>query len=254
MIGSAIVVIIPESWTRGVMRRRLRLPNTAAAALLAAFAISARAPAEPVSSWPDSFLGRVEALAVIQTLNADLLAGRSATSTLEKWCADHRMAPEPKVVARLAPGQQKPPSDEQRRRLRVAADEPVKYRRVQLSCGAHILSEADNWYVPARLTPEMNRLLEETDAPFGKVVQPLQPFRRTFAVDLRWSPLPDGWEQKPQDRIMTERPPGERLAAPRELFEHRAVLYTADQQPISEVKETYTSEILDFDAAAVRAP
>jgi len=44
----------------------------------------------------------------------------------------------------------------------------VKYRRVQPSCGDHILSEADNWYVPRRLTPEMNRLLETTDVPFGR--------------------------------------------------------------------------------------
>ncbi len=234
---------MPRGWNR--LRR--------VAAALACLAITAPAPAEPLSGWPDTFVGRVEALALIQTLNATLLGSRSATLALEKWCADHKMAPEPKVIARVAPGVDKPPSDEQRRRLRVGADEPVKYRRVQLSCGPHILSEADNWYVPARLTPDMNRLLETTDTPFGKVVQALKPFRQTFAVETRWSPLPDGWEQTPPDAVMNERSGGERLVAPRELFEHRAILYTADQQPFSEVKETYTSDVLDFDAVGVRA-
>ncbi|PWB82655.1 MAG: hypothetical protein C3F11_10790 [Methylocystaceae bacterium] len=207
--------------------------------------MSAPAPAEPLSHWPDGFLGRVEALAVIQTLNAGLLGGRSATLTLEKWCADHKMAAEPKVIARLVTGVEKPPSDEQRRRLRVAADEPVRYRRVQLSCGGHVLSEADNWYVPARLAPEMNRLLETTDTPFGKVVSALNPVRRTFAVETLWEPLPRGWEQ---ERAIAREELRGPLDAPRELFTHRAILYADDRQPISEVKETYTNEILGFDA------
>ncbi len=59
----------------------------------------------------------------------------------------------------------------------VANQELVKYRRVQLRYGVYILSEAENWYVPSRLTPEMNKLFETTDMPFGKVVLPLEPYR-----------------------------------------------------------------------------
>ena len=47
-------------------------------------------------------------------------------------------------------------------------------------CGSVVLSEADNWYVPSRLTPEMNRLLDTTDAPFGRVVQAVHFRRRTL--------------------------------------------------------------------------
>ena len=36
----------------------------------------------------------------------------------------------------------------------IGPDEPVAYRHVRLRCGDHVLSEADNWYVPSRLTPE----------------------------------------------------------------------------------------------------
>jgi hypothetical protein len=65
---------------------------------------------------------------------------------------------------------------------------------VRLICGGHVLSEADNWYVPARLTPEMNRVLEATDTAVGRVVQTLNFRRRTLSAKLLWSPLPQDWE------------------------------------------------------------
>jgi hypothetical protein len=223
--------------------------GVAGALLLAA--ACARAPAEPLA-FPDDLVGRLEALALVETLNAELLAGRSATLVLEKWCADHHMAAEPKIVAHVAPGAATPPSAEQRARLGVGPEERVAYRRVALACGTHTLSEADNWYVPSRLTPEMNRALETSDAPFGKVVAPLQPSRRNFSVELLWSPLPKGWESRTPAEIMRERPPGARLEAPHGVLEHRAIVVGGDGRPISEVRETYTKEILDFDAAAAQ--
>ena len=129
---------------------------------------------------PDTFLARVETLASIETLNADLLAGSSATRTLEHWCAVHAMAADPKLHAELVRGADAPLDEAGRRRLGLAAGEPVRYRRVRLTCGGHVLSEADNWYVPPRLTPEMNRLLDTTDTPFGKVVAALHFTRETW--------------------------------------------------------------------------
>ncbi len=111
----------------------------ACSAIVATSATSARA--QP-PHWPDTFLGRVEALAVMQTLNAMLLGSRSATLTLERWCADHAMAAEPKIVAQLVPGIEKPISPEQRQRLQVGPTEEVKYRRVRLLCGTRVLSRA----------------------------------------------------------------------------------------------------------------
>ena len=160
----------------------------------------------------------------MQTLNAQLLASRSATLTLEDWCRDHRLADEPRIVARLVTGVDKPATPEQRRRLDVSDRDEVRYRHVELRCGARVLSEADNWYVPGRLTSEMNRLLETTDTPFGKAVAALEPTRDTFAVRLLWSdstiPIPDA------------------------LFEHHAVLYTKDHRPFSEVAEVYRRGLL----------
>ena len=180
-------------------------------------------------------------MALIETLNAELLASRSATATLETWCADHHMAEAPKIVAKRAAAPEKPASAETRRRLSVDEGETVKYRHVQLVCGAHVLSEADNWYVPGRLTEEMNRLLEETETPFGKVVAALHPFRRTFETKRLWSPLPSGWEigARAEEDAPAPKPP-------HAFIEHRALLYGEDQRPFSEVDETYTNGVLEF--------
>lgn len=192
--------------------------------------------------WPDTFVTRVEALALVQTLNATILGSRSATLTLDAWCADHKLAKEPKIRARKVSGLDRPVSAEQRRRLQVDADEPVRYRHVELICGDHILSEADTWYVPSRLKPEMNKLLEETDTPFGRAVADLQPKRQTIDVAVRWKPLPDGWETRP---VPPDRP-GATLVMPAVLFEHRALLFRGDRTPFCEVDERYTSHVLDF--------
>jgi chorismate-pyruvate lyase len=208
---------------------------------LLAIALSLRAAAQQAPAWPDTFVARLEALALVQTINGQVLASRSATLTLEAWCRDHRLAKDPAIVAAVARGAATPATAEQRERLQVGPQTEVKYRRVQLRCGNRVLSEAENWYVPERLTAEMNRTLETSGAPFGKVVQPLQPYRQTFAVKVLWSPLPDGWELGPAPRST-----GGVLAIPDALFEHRAVLYTGEHKPFSEVHEVYQRELLAF--------
>jgi chorismate-pyruvate lyase len=212
------------------------------AILCCSLAVPAAARERP--EWRDTFESRLQILALLQTLNGELLAGSSATRTLEQWCGEHRMADEPKIVARRVAGVRKEPSVEQLQRLEVRDASEVQYRRVELRCGAHVLSEADNWYVPGRLTPEMNALLETTDTPFGKAVQPLHPYRRTIAAAMLWTPLPRGWEQQGRSRFRS-RSPGT-LVLPKEVFQHRAVLYTADHLPFSEVVETYQADLLAF--------
>jgi chorismate-pyruvate lyase len=193
--------------------------------------------------WRDTYESRLEVLALLQSLNGELLASSSATRTLEEWCGEHHMADDPKIVAVRVTDISKEPSAEQLARLDVRDASEVRYRRVLLRCGTHVLSEADNWYVPGRLTAEMNAQLETTDTPFGKAVQPLRPYRRTVAVTMLWTPLPDGWEQRrPQCRVCGRR----MLLIPRDVFQHRAVLYTAEHVPFSEVVETYQSELFAF--------
>lgn len=193
-------------------------------------------------AWPDTFVSRVEALALLQTLNGDLLSHDSATLTLERWCDVHRLASPPRIVALRVPDVDKPPTPEQRRELAITAADPVRYRRVKLMCGAHVLSEADNWYVPGRLTPEMNKLLDTTDTPFGVVVRALHFQRHTLSSTLLWLPLPAGWEMN----ATGARDAGADQPMPSKLLEHRAVLTLPDGTPFSEVVETYTDNVLAF--------
>jgi chorismate-pyruvate lyase len=219
-------------------RTWLRWLGRAVAAVVTTAGASAAEPA----SWPNSFAGRLEALALLETLNADLLAHDSATLTLERWCGDHKLADPPRIVAKRVTDAVKPASADVRAALDVKPDEPLSYRRVRLKCGDHVLSEADNWYVPARLTPEMNHALETTDTPFGKAVAALHFRRHTLSADLLWRPLRQGWEIGAAPAANE----AGALAIPDHVLEHRAVLTTPDGAPFSEVVETYTGEVLAF--------
>ena len=238
------------------------LQGFAVGALLCLAAACANAPRPtPTGAVPDAFVARVEALALLQTLNADLLSHDSATQTLERWCGDHRLAAPAKIVAERVQGIEQAPTPEQRAELKVGPAEQVRYRRVRLRCGALVLSEADNWYVPSRLTPQMNELLESTDTPFGKVVLPLHFQRHTLSATPLWLPLPRGWEMQglAGERAAGGGPAGGRPAGspaasrdatpfqvPDKVLEHRAVLVLPDGMPISEVVETYTGNVLAF--------
>ena len=211
-------------------------------AVVIGLTVMASASAGEPASWPNSFSGRLEALALLETLNAELLAHDSATLTLERWCADHRLADPARIVAERVSGADKPAGAEVRDALDVKPDERLGYRRVRLKCGDHVLSEADNWYVPARLTPEMNHVLETTDTPFGKAVAALHFRRHTLSADLLWRPLPQGWEME----VAPASNEAVALAIPDHVLEHRAVLSTQDGAPFSEVVETYTREVLAF--------
>lgn len=197
--------------------------------------------AAAMPAWPDDPRTRLAALALLETLNADLLSHDSATLTLDRWCAAHGLAQPAKVTAERVRGQDLAPTPEQRQALRVQADEAVGYRRVRLRCGDLVLSEADNWYVPARLTDEMNRTLATTDTAFGRAVQALHFTRHTEAAELLWQPLPEGWERGaafPQA--------GGDLDIPPLLLRHEAVLSLPDGTPFSLVIETYTRNVLAF--------
>ncbi len=91
---------------------------------------------------------------------------------------------------------------------------------MRLACGAHVLSEADNWYLPARLTPDMNHRLEATDTPFGVVARPLAFHRRIVEI--------------------------EPLAGARQVLRVRAVLVAGSGAPFSVVVETYSRELLSI--------
>ena len=116
-------------------------------------------------------------------LKAEILASPSATQTLTAYCAGLRLADPPLIRALRGHSIDRKADGRVRRLLQVGPGEPVRYRRVRLSCGDQVLSDADNWYVPARLTAEMNSTLDGSDTPFGTVVKPLDFQRRTLGTE-----------------------------------------------------------------------
>jgi chorismate-pyruvate lyase len=210
--------------------------------LAAAGDVAADSDARTAAAWKDNYVARLQALAALQSLNADLLSHDSATLTLDRWCASHRLASPARIVADRVQGVEKAPTDEQRQILGVSATEPVRYRHVRLRCGEHVLSEAENWYVPSRLTAEMNQTLVNSDTSFGRVVASLNFRRQTLDAKLLWSPLPEGWDMGtslPRSKSRT-------LLVPEQVLQHRAVLRTPDGTAFSQLIETYTSKVLAF--------
>jgi len=227
-----------------MVRTAREIPGACVAFALLSIAVARAEEGAPlhVAWWPDTPVARVEALALLESLNADLLSNDSATLTLDRWCEAHKMAVPAKIVAERVQGSDKTPTDDIRQLLGLSATDPVRYRHVRLHCGEHVLSEADNWYVPARLTPEMNQLLDTTDTAFGRAVQALHFHRRTLSAQLLWSPLPQGWEMGASLPAAATGP----LQIPAQIIQHRAILALPDGTPFSVVIETYTSEVLAF--------
>ncbi|KQN25627.1 hypothetical protein ASE86_05290 [Sphingomonas sp. Leaf33] len=109
----------------------------------------------------------------LDAFEADLTAGGIVTRVLEAWAGG------PVRAVRVAGSAEASP--ETRARLRVGADAPLGFRRVRLMSGELVLSEADNWFVPERLTAAMLATLNATETPFGIVIAPLDPHRETLA-------------------------------------------------------------------------
>jgi hypothetical protein len=147
-----------------------------------------------------------------------LATNHSATEALTQWCKVRGLADPPRILARAVKSEMVMPDAAIRASLAIDASEPVRYRQVHLLCGDVVLSIAENWYVPARLTPEMNRLLETSDVPFGRVVAPLGYTREQLSSEHGRAPgCPEGT-----------------------VLSVRAVLKLPDGRPISAVAECYT--------------
>jgi chorismate-pyruvate lyase len=106
-----------------------------------------------------------------EALEADLRAGPTATAMLERRGRGEVRA---RVIATASPPGAAPRA--------VTGEGAIAYRRVQLVVGETVLSDADNWYLPDRLTPAMRAALAESDTPFGAIIAPLAPRRELLSV------------------------------------------------------------------------
>ena len=151
---------------------------------------------------------------------AVLAAHDSATEALRAWCEARGLASPAVILARAVAGQPARPPRGLRKLLGVSAREPLGYRHVQLTCGNYVLSEAHNWYVPSRLTAEMNARLASSEVPFGRIAAPLHYRRESLAV-------------------LTTPPRG---CPANTISAHRALLRLPDSRPLAYVLECYSSE------------
>lgn len=155
----------------------------------------------------------------VEAFKQVLLSHDSATAALAQWCAARGLAEAHEITAAPLEGPPAAPPADLRALLEVGADEPLGYRHVGLRCGALTLSEAHNWYVPARLPESVNDLLADGHTPFGIAAAPTR-YTRTRL------PVRHGRDIScPADTILT----------------HRGLLKAADGKPIALVIECYTS-------------
>jgi chorismate-pyruvate lyase len=147
----------------------------------------------------------------VTALDAVLQASTSATAVLQKHCATP-------IRAEVERGVQRESSQEVRTLLEAGPDITLSYRLVQLKCGDIVYSRAQNWYRPDRLGVEMNAALVSSDTPFGVVIRPLQPTRKT----------------------LTSERPVEKGA----VLRHRTVVLSGEGVPLAVVIETYAPELL----------
>jgi hypothetical protein len=166
-----------------------------------------------------------------------LIASASATDTLLGWCEEYGLSHGPITVdvrQRFAPAIV---PDEVIAALGPAASEAVHYRQVQLMRGSLALAAAENWFVPQRLTADMNEALNRTNVPFGTVIAPLHPVRRT-QVAHAW-PLVDEPVEDPAWFSGSAHQP-----RPEIILEHKATILTGSGASLALVNEFFFAEVV----------
>jgi hypothetical protein len=123
---------------------------------------------------PSSPGRRVEALA------ARLAGGRPATAVLRAWCEAHSLGAGPIRARKRRPVTV--PARDARATEHLGRDGDLALRRVALCRGRLPLSFAELRWRPDRLPADCRRALATTDRPFGEVIAPLAPERRTLAM------------------------------------------------------------------------
>ncbi|MFT8418420.1 MAG: hypothetical protein ABF636_06260 [Acetobacter sp.] len=212
------------------------------------------APTQPSTEpstlpWRNSFLHRLMLASLINQMENRLLAESSATHTLEHWLHQHNLLGRHQTLRaeREADAHHPCPPDLLGALAISAPHSPhtLRYRKIRLVGHGRIYSEAENWFVPERLTPSMTQELEQTDTPFGRVVSPLGFTRQLLRRETLWSPLPDLWEMQRPCALSAQAEEAP-LALPPHLFRHVALLRTHTGTPFSLVVETYTPQAFAF--------
>jgi chorismate-pyruvate lyase len=175
--------------------------------------------------------------ALIWALSTRLIANASATDTLLAWCEEYGLSYGPialDVRQRFAPAIV---PDEVMAVLDPAPGTTIHYRQVQLMRGTLPLVMAENWYVPQRLMAGMNERLQTTNAPFGTVVAPLRPCRRTLVANA-WPFIDEPVENHPRFSGSA------RQACPEIILEHKAMILSNSGTSLALVHEFFFAQLV----------
>lgn len=189
-------------------------------------------PTPMTDSRPNTATDRTHQAMLVRRLHHALLRASSATRVLEEWCTTYLGASEPRIAVDVATRLSVPADESVRSRLKVDDAGRIAYRRVRLIWEDRVLSEADNWYVPERLTVRMNTALEASTEPFGRVIAALKPYRTNVRASVLWQP--DSQSATPEQPIVV----------PDEILRHEALLYSLRGDPLAEVHERYRRDVL----------
>jgi chorismate-pyruvate lyase len=199
----------------------------------------------------DTLTDRLYLAMLITRLENTLLAAPSATRALENWMAQ---APAPiagSLRVERARGPATPCPAAFAPLLGLPAEPaPLHYRKIRMTCGQLVLSEAENWYRADLLDADMQQALDTTDIPFGRAVGALEFFRQTLARESLWWPLPEETLSRSHIHALRAEVGGQteaeagRISLPAHLFRHTALLRTRAGTPFSLVAETYTAQSL----------
>jgi len=194
------------------------------------------------ASWPTDVMARLEATALLQSLNVELLTSDSEQQTLGRWCSSHGLVSNPQISIERVLDAEERPTEAQRKMLATSAKEPIRHRKVQVLCGATVLLEADDWYLPSRVSAQVNALIESTALPF-ETAQIGHFRRRIVSATILWPQLPELWglgteESATESQAM--RPP------PARVLTHHVLVTLPDGTPFGEAKENYMRSVLAF--------
>ena len=168
----------------------------------------------------------------LQRFREGLNLSRTATAFLNDWLYEEFGVIDAELCIDILQTETDPVCEALLRLLDVEQPADLAYRRVVISHDSVALSEAQNWYVPKRLTVEMRRAIARTRQPFGHIVGPIVAHRDELPRMTQAS-IPDS--------------PKPRCKAP--ILECSALLRRSDDKPISLVREWYTSAIVEGTSA-----
>jgi hypothetical protein len=198
---------------------------------------------QSLASWPTDLTARLEATALLQSLNVELLTSESEKETLARWCVSHRLVSNPQIAIERVLDAEELPTAAQRTMLDTSAKESVRHRKVRVFCGSAVLLEADDWYLPSRVSPQVNALIESTELPLERAVQIAYFRRRTLSATLLWPQLPE-LRELGSEKGLTESQAIQPL--PARVLTHHVLLMLPDGTPFGEIQANYMSNVLAF--------